>query len=63
MLSVKDVVIEMRMEEEEEEEEEKRKNGEGQSKKKEENEIQRFHEKIRKSYLEKLDFLKKQLLN
>ena len=62
MLSVKDVVIEMRMEEEEEEEE-KRKNGEGQSKKKEENEIQRFHEKIRKSYLEKLDFLKKQLLN
>ena len=61
MLSVKDVVIEMRMEEEEQEE--KRKNGEGQSKKKEENEIQRFHEKIRKSYLEKLDFLKKQLLN
>ena len=41
----------------------KEKKGEGVGEKNDENEIKILHEKIRKSYLEKLDFLKKQLLN
>ena len=58
IMSVRDAIMEIRKEEEE-----KRKKGEGEGKKTDEKEIKIFHEKIRKSYLEKLDFFKKQLFN
>ena len=64
MLSIKDVVMEMR--EEKKENEENKENGKGEGEKEEEGEekeIKLFHEKIQKLYLEKLDFLKKTLLN
>ena len=55
----------MEMREEKKENEENKENGEGEGEKEEEEEkeIKLFHEKIQKSYLEKLDFLKKTLLN
>ena len=52
IMLVRDVVMEMR---------EKKKEEEGE--KNDENEIKVFHEMIQKSYLEKLDFIKKTLLN
>ena len=55
IMSVRDAVMEMREKKKEEEEEEGEKN--------DENEIKLFHEMIQKSYLEKLDFIKKTLLN
>ena len=54
MLSIKDAAIEMRSE---------KNNNEKNEENDEEKKIIKFHEKIKKSYLEKLDFLKKQLLN
>ena len=57
-MSVKDAVMEMR---DEEEKEEKRKKGEGEEEKNDE--MKKFHEKIQKSYLQKLNFLRRQLLN
>ena len=53
IMSVRDAVMEMREKKKEEEEGEKN----------DENEIELFHEMIQKSYLEKLDFIKKTLLN
>ena len=53
IMLVRDVVMEMREKKKEEEEGEKN----------DENEIKLFHEMIQKSYLEKLDFIKKTLLN
>ena len=53
IMSVRDAVMEMREKKKEEEEGEKN----------DENEIKLFHEMIQKSYLEKLDFIKKTLLN
>ena len=58
LISVKDAVMEMR---DEEEKEEKRKKGEGEEEKNDE--MKKFHEKIQKSYLQKLNFLRRQLLN
>ena len=58
LMSVKDAVMEMR---DEEEKEEKRKKGEGEEEKNDE--MKKFHEKIQKSYLQKLNFLRRQLLN
>ena len=54
IMSVRDAVMEMREKKKEEEEEGERSD---------ENEIKLFHEMIQKSYLEKLDFIKKTLLN
>ena len=53
MLSVKDLVMEMKQKEKEKKEK---------NENEEENEIELFHELIKKSYLEKLDFMRKQLL-
>ena len=53
IMLVRDVVMEMKEKKKEEEEGEKN----------DENEIKLFHEMIQKSYLEKLDFIKKTLLN
>ena len=50
MMSMRDAVMEMRDKKKDKKKEE------------EENEIKLFHELIQKSYLEKLDFIKKQLL-
>ena len=63
MLSIKDAVMEMREEKKENEENKENGEGEGEKEEEEEKEIKLFHEKIQKSYLEKLDFLKKTLLN
>ena len=52
MMSMRDAVMEMRDKKKDEKEEEDE----------EENETKLFHELIQKSYLEKLDFIKKQLL-
>ena len=52
MMSMRDAVMEMRDKKKDEKKEEEE----------EENEIKLFHELIQKSYLEKLDFIKKQLL-
>ena len=49
MLSVKDTVIQMRQEEQQ-------RKKENEEEKNDENEIEIFHEKIRTSYLEKIDF-------
>ena len=57
MLSVKDVVMEMKQKEKEKKEKKEKNENE------EENEIELFHELIKKSYLEKLDFMRKQLLD
>ena len=54
MMSVRDAVMEMREKKKDEKEEDEKEN--------DENEIKLFHELIQKSYLEKLDFIKKQLL-
>ena len=52
MMSMRDAVMEMRDKKKDEKKEEEE----------EENEIKLFHELIQKSYLKKLDFIKKQLL-
>ena len=52
MMSMRDAVMEMRDKKKDEKKEEEE----------EENEIKLFHELIQKSYLEKLDFIKKQVL-
>ena len=54
MMSVRDAVMEMREKKKDEKEEDEKEN--------DENEIKLFHELIQKSYLEKLDFIKKQVL-
>ena len=53
MMSMRDAVMEMR---------DKKKDGKKEEEEEEENEIKLFHELIQKSYLEKLDFIKKQVL-
>ena len=52
IMSVRDAVIEMREKKKEEE-------GEAEGEKNDENDKKLFHELIQKSYLEKLDFIKK----
>ena len=52
MMSMRDAVMEMRDKKKDEKKEEEE----------EENEIKLFHELIQKSYLEKLDFMRKKLL-
>ena len=52
IMSVRDAVIEMREKKKEEE-------GEAEGEKNDENDEKLFHELIQKSYLEKLDFIKK----
>ena len=54
MMSVRDAVMEMREKKKDEKEEDEKEN--------DENEIKLFHELIQKSYLEKLDFMRKKLL-
>ena len=54
MMSMRDAVMEMRDKKKDEKKEEEEEE--------EENEIKLFHELIQKSYLEKLDFIKKQVL-
>ena len=54
MMSVRYAVMEMREKKKDEKEEDEKEN--------DENEIKLFHELIQKSYLEKLDFIKKQLI-
>ena len=59
MMLIREAVMEMR-----EENKENKDNGEGEGEAEEEEEkIKLFHIKIQKSYLEKIDFLKKTLLN
>ena len=53
MMSMRDAVMEMR---------DKKKDEKKEEEEEEENEIKLFHELIQKSYLEKLDFIKKQVL-
>ena len=53
MMSMRDAVMEMR---------DKKKDEKKKEEEEEENEVKLFHELIQKSYLEKLDFIKKQLL-
>ena len=60
LMSVKDVVMEMR---DKEEKEEKRKKREGEGEEEKNDEMKKFHEKNQKSYLQKLNFLRRQLLN
>ena len=55
LMSVRDVVMEMR--------EEKNEENRDEEEEKEEEKMKLFHEKIQKSYLEKLNFLRRQLLN
>ena len=54
MMLVRDVVMEMREKKKDKKEEDEKEN--------DENEIKLFHELIQKSYLEKLDFMRKKLL-
>ena len=53
MMSMRDAVMEMR---------DKKKDEKKKEEEEEENEVKLFHELIQKSYLEKLDFIKKQVL-
>ena len=60
MMLIREAVMEMR---EENKENKENGEGEGEAEEEEEEKIKLFHEKIQKSYLEKIDFLKKTLLN